>query len=146
MRTLLVLLKMLISRSPGGGDGVMLRGGLTGHNNHNIPSTHSPAPGSWLLTPGSFTWHQVGTRRRLLSVRPQPFPLPHLPPWTDFIPIFTWFFSNFLHLLSDQLSQKICAFSIFDLKYYVLCASFTFPHPLFSAWPCSLCVSLASSS
>ena len=28
-------------------DGVILRGGLTGHNNHNIPSTHSPAPGSF---------------------------------------------------------------------------------------------------
>ena len=132
MRTL-VLLKMLISRSPGGGLvsccgeawlGITIITFLT-----LTLLLLAPAP-------GSFTWHQVGTRRRLLSVPPQPFPLPHLPPSISIFSIF--------YISSNQLSKKVCASSIFDPLFQVL--SITDPHALFSAWPCSLCVSLASSS
>ena len=58
-----------------------------------IPHTHSPAP-------GSCTWHQVVTHIRLLSVQPQPFPLPHLQPPTDLC-----FFTNF-HMIRFQFSTS----------------------------------------
>ena len=47
------------------------------------------------------------------SLNPSPFHTSHPHNWS-------LFYSNFLHLLPIQLSQKFCKSSIFDLKYYVL--------------------------
>ena len=66
-----------------------------------------------LLTPSPDTkWvHTQGCWQ--CSLNPSPFHTSHPHNWS-------LFYSNFLHLLPIQLSQKFCKSSIFDLKYYVL--------------------------